>query len=124
MAKYLSIDKLKVMVAYSKLAEKGTCGDLQEIIANAEKCAEDVVERSEYNLLKQENKELAIKYDNAMNRVINAREDIEKLRSKIDKAIEEIDNLIDDSDRESDYLDGHQDGFCEALEILKRNIGE
>ncbi len=46
MAKYISIDKLKVMASYSKLAEKGMCEELQEIIANAEKCAEDVIERA------------------------------------------------------------------------------
>ena len=69
-------------------------------------------------MLKKENKELAIKYDNAMNSVIDAREDAEKLRSKVDKAIEEINNC---------KVYGHTKtarlvSLPEVLGILKRNL--
>lgn len=81
----------------------------------------DVIERSEYEYLKKENRELAIKYDNAMNMVINEQENVTRLRSKIDKAIEEIkeESYLSYDDNPRRILDEE----C-VLEILKRNIGE
>ena len=93
---------------YQKLKEKNT--ELEII-------SDDFLRRNE--VLKKENKELAIKYDNAMNSVIDAREDAEKLRSKVDKAIEEINNC---------KVYGHTKtarlvSLPEVLEILKKSIG-
>lgn len=81
MAKYISIDKLKVMASYSKLAEKGMCEELQEIIANAEKCAEDVIERAkvdkaiqdiefEKHYLRHENIELDKMFDKGLDKAL------------------------------------------------------
>ena len=112
----------------------------------------DVIERSEYEALKKENHELAIKYDNAMNRVADGLEEILRLRSKIDKAIEDSykKGLTDAwecarkiGNNSQLGLEGMGFDFSEldtyynpswwvvlnydvfkALEILKRNIGE
>lgn len=80
----------------------------------------DVIERSEYERLKQENRELAIKYDNAMNMVINEQENFIRLRSKIDKAIEELQNMkVYDRTKTARLV-----SLPEVFEILKKNIGE
>lgn len=80
----------------------------------------DVVERSEYEYLKKENRELAIKYDNAMNMVINEQENVTRLCSKINKAIEELENLkVYDRTRTARLV-----SLPEVFEILKKNIGE
>jgi len=49
---------------------------------------------------------------------------LHELRSKIDKAIEEIEKIIEGGNHADDYLDGFDDGVENAIEILKRNIGE
>ena len=109
---------------YEQYQNINNMDDIIEAIEWADE--EDVVERSEYEYLKKENRELAIKYDNAMNMVINEQENVTRLRSKIDKAIEEIEK---EAFPESVY-----DEQCSSMspvisvdavvEILKRNIGE
>ena len=74
----------------------------------------DVIERSEYEYLKKENRELAIKYDNAMNMVINEQENVTRLRSKIDEAIEEMDSID-----LNEYADNTYQLVNKCIEILK-----
>ncbi len=83
MVKYVSIDKLKVMIAYSKLAEKGTCGDLQEIIANAEKCAEDVIERAKINKAIEEIQNMKVYGHTRTARLVSLPEVLEILKKNI-----------------------------------------
>ena len=45
-------------------------------------------------------------------------------RSRIDKAIEQIATLIEGGSHCDEYIDGYENGLNDALEILKRNIGE
>ena len=84
----------------------------------------NVIEYSEYEALKKENHELAIKYDNAMNMVINEQENIIKLRSKIDKAIKEIEERK--KCLHTDIYNGDSIEFGKgldlALKILKEHI--
>lgn len=104
---------------YEQYQNINNMDDIIEAIEWADEA--DVVERAEYEFLKKENKELAIKYDNAMNMVINEQENVTRLRSKIDKAIEEICKI---NPVNEDGYKNCDDIKFEVLEILKRNIGE
>lgn len=111
MAEY--IDKME---ALNKLQGRKTIELIRDIKPS------DVIERSEYEYLKKENRELAIKYDNAMNMVINEQENVTRLRSNIDKAIEEMEELGKEMDKIQ--FTKHLVPLDDVLEILKRNIGE
>ena len=89
------------------------------IASNEQTPAADVVERSEYEYLKKENRELAIKYDNAMNMVINEQENVTRLRSKIDSAIEEIEK----QKKITFEYEGESD-LGVAIRIIKECLGE
>lgn len=85
----------------------------------------DVIERSEYEYLKKENRELAIKYDNAMNMVINEQENVTRLRGKIDKAKKQItDSMNEHLASDGTPIDEYAYCYLNALEILEENIGE
>lgn len=77
----------------------------------------DVVERSEYEYLKKENRELAIKYDNAMNMVINEQENVTRLRSKVKQAREKIDDLYRYYD--TGYYSGNRNSMFKCSEVFK-----
>lgn len=103
----------------------GTILDTQKIIDSLPTA--DVIERYEYEYLKKENRELAIKYDNAMNMVINEQENVTRLRSKIDKAIEEIKNITPRATIRHGKTNTDSTLMIpldKVIEILKRNIGD
>ena len=83
--------------------------------------AEDVVERAEYEKLKEKNTELEIMSDNFLRLNEALKKENSRLHEKIDKIIEEVE--------EQSYLT-YDDNPCRVLneecvlEILKRNIGE
>lgn len=113
MAQYVDVKDVEKLI-------KHAIEDSWELDYTLEKLKEinkaDVIERYEYEYLKKENRELAIKYDNAMNMVINEQENVTRLRAKIDKAIAEMESieLVMFCDEMRDY----------CVDILKRNIGE
>ena len=85
----------------------------------------DVIERSEYEALQKENHELAIKYDNAMNKVINSEAALKRLHSKIDMAIKEMEiNIKCNTDQKTGKVNILGQGQIMMLNILERNIGE
>ena len=85
----------------------------------------DVIERTEYEYLKKENHELAIKYDNAMNMVINEQENVTRLRSQIDKAKKQItDSMNEHLASDGTPIDEYAYCYLNVLEILEENIGE
>ena len=87
MAKYISIDKLKVMASYSKLAEKGMCKELQEIIANAEKCAEDVIERAKVDKAIEELQNMKVYKRTRTARLVSLPEVFEILKRNIGEQV-------------------------------------
>lgn len=122
MAEYISKDKLKKKKVYH-FQTKGGAFPKSEPFVKLDDISNippaDVVARSEYECLKKENRELAIKYDNAMNMVINEQENVAKLRSKIDSAIAEIEKqkkITFECDEESD--------LGVAIRIIKKHLGE
>ena len=83
----------------------------------------DVIERSEYEKLKQKNIELEIEYDDVMKMNALRVTEFKQLRSKIDKAIEEIDFL---RQHRAKYITEDNKICIDSGEVLKilRNIGE
>ena len=88
----------------------------------------DVIERSEYDKVLQENKQLKHIISDKVNEDLKCAFEIKELRSKIDKAIEEIKEGYygneEKSETDSERADAFNNGLSYALEILEENIGE
>ena len=118
MAEYIKLDAIMEYCQNQK-DKTISCNDLARFPTA------DVIERYEYEYLKKENRELAIKYDNAMNMVINEQENVTRLRSKIDKAKKQItDSMNEHLASDGTPIDEYAYCYLNALEILEENIGE
>ena len=120
MARYIDLDKVEFLKADgNKEFNHGVDCCINKLLKIE---PADVIERSEYEYLKKENRELAIKYDNAMNMVINEQENVTRLRSKIDKAKKIAEDCIKASFKLG--LNERAFGMREILEVFEKTIGE
>ena len=86
------------------------------------KVCNDYVERSEYERLQAENKELKRIVSDKVDEDLKCAFELKELRKKIDKAIQLSENLIDTSLKLRLY--DVANGMTRILEVFKRNIGE
>ena len=125
MARYINIDNIPDIILDGKVINpKLDLPNNNVTVRDILECTheEDVVERSEYQKLKEENTELVIITDNFLHLNEVLRKENSRLHEKIDKAIKEIIEYRDDKNNDFDPYE--VEVINAVLEIIKKNIKE